>query len=116
MKILEKEFEFDFYDADLMEKVEQEMDKVSKTIKEENVTKVQKSSTIIKKICNIFFNFFDNILGENAHKEIFGTKTSLTLCIKAYEDFVKAKKQQDTELEEISKKYSPNRATRRAKK
>ena len=116
MKILEKEFEIDFYDVDTMEKIENGMENVSKAIKENNVIKTQKTSTAIRKICNIIFNFFDNVLGEGASKEIFGNKTSLTICIKAYEDFINAKKEQDKTFEDISKKYSPNRVTRRAKK
>lgn len=116
MKILNKEFEIDFYDVDTMEKIENGMDKVSKVIKENSVIKSQKTSVAIKKTCNVIFNFFDDVLGEGASKEIFGNKTSLTLCIKAYEDFINAKKEQDQFFENISRKYSPNRATRRAKK
>lgn len=116
MKILEKEFEMDFYDADTMEKIEIGMENVSKVIKENSVAKIQKTSAAIKKVCNVIFNFFDDVLGEGTAKEIFGNKTSLTLCIKAYEDFINAKKEQDKVFEDISKKYSPNRATRRAKK
>lgn len=116
MKILEKEFEIDFYDADVMEKIETGMENVSKVIKENSVAKSQKTSTVIRKACNVIFDFFDDVLGEGASKKIFGNKTSLTICIKAYEDFLNAKKEQDQALEDISKKYSPNRATRRAKK
>lgn len=116
MKILEKEFEFDFYDADIMEKIETGMEKVENVVKKESDIKNQKTSIIIRKICNTIFEFFDNVLGEGASKKIFGDKSSLTLCINAYGDFVNEKKKQDAQLEEISKKYSPNRATRRARK
>lgn len=116
MKILEKEFEIDFYDADTMEKIETGMENVSKVIKENSVAKSQKTSTAIRKACNVIFDFFDDVLGEGTSKKIFGNKTSLTICIKAYEDFINAKKEQDKVFEDISKKYSPNRATRRAKK
>lgn len=116
MKILEKEFEIDFYDADTMEKIENGMENVSKIIKENSVAKSQKTSTAIRKACNVIFDFFNDVLGEGASKKIFGNKTSLTICIKAYEDFINCKKEQDKVFEDISKKYSPNRATRRAKK
>ena len=116
MKILNKEFDIDFYDADLMERIEEGMEKINNFIKENSRKKKKKSSVVIRKICKVIFNFFDDILGAGASKEIFGNKTSLTLCIKAYEDFVNAKKQQDENLENISKKYSPNRASRRARK
>ena len=116
MQILEKEFEIDFYDADTMEKIESGMDKVSEAVNQNIKVKKEKTSTVIREVCNVIFDFFDNVLGKGASKNIFGNKTSLTLCIKAYEDFVNAKKEQDSVLEDISKKYSPNRATRRAKK
>lgn len=116
MKILNKEFDLDFYDADVMEKIEAGMEKVESVAKKGSTVKDQKTSTVIRKICDTIFEFFDNVLGEGASKEIFGDKASLTLCINAYEDFINEKKQQDAHLEEISKKYSSNRATRRAKK
>lgn len=116
MKILNKEFEADFFDADFMEKVEQGIEKVDKVVKEKSEVKGQKSSVIIREVCNVIFDFFDTILGEGASKKIFENKTSLTMCINAYEDFINEKIKQDKELEDISRKYSPNRATRRAKK
>ncbi len=116
MKILEKEFEVDFYDAEIMEKIESGMEKVNKAVKENMQKKQEKTSLVIRKVCSIIFDFFDSVLGEGSSKEIFGNKTSLTICIKAYEDFINAKKEQDQVFEDISKKYSPNRATRRAKK
>ena len=116
MKILGKEFEVDFYDADTMEKIEAGIDVVNEKIKKTDLKKVQKSSAVIRKVCNIIFEFFNSFLGENASKEIFGEKTSLTLCIKAYEDLINEKKKTENEFEEISKKYSTNRVTRRARK
>ena len=116
MKILDKEFEVDFYDANTMERIEKGMEKVNKIIKEKSVIKNQKTSEVIREVCNIIFDFFDYVLGNEASKKIFGNKTSLTLCIKAYEDFINAKQEQEAVFENISKKYSPNRATRRSKK
>lgn len=116
MKILEKEFDIDFYDANTMEKIEAGMENVKKAVDENINIKSQKTSEAIRKVCNVIFAFFDDVLGEGTSKKIFGNKTSLTLCIKAYEDFIQAKKKQDETFEEISKKYSPNRASRRTKK
>lgn len=116
MKILDKEFEIDFFDADINEKIEDGIEKVSKSIKEKMEVKEQKNSTAIREVCNIIFNFFDDILGKGSSKAIFKNKVSLTVCLKAFEDFMNEKEKQDKHLEEISKKYSPNRATRRKKK
>lgn len=116
MKILNKEYEVDFLDADIMERIETGIEKVEKVVKQNKTQEKQKTSMIIRKVCNTIFNFFDDVLGDGASKNIFGDKTSLTLCIKAYEDFINEKIKQDEAIENISKKYSPNRATRRAKK
>lgn len=116
MKILNKEYEIDFYDADIMEKIEAGIEKVESVIKQNKTVKKQKTSIVIRKVCNTIFNFFDDVFGEGTSKDIFGSKTSLTLCIKAYEDFINEKIKQDEAIENISKKYSPNRATRRTKK
>ena len=85
-------------------------------VNENDTVKSQKTSEVIRKICNVIFNFFDEVLGEGTSKKIFESKTSLTLCTKAYEDFINAKKKQDEAFENLSKKYSSNRVTRRAKK
>lgn len=115
MKILNKEFEVDFYDAEIMEKIESGIEKVNKAVKENMQKKQEKTSLVIRKVCSIIFDFFDSVLGEGSSKEIFGNKTSLTVCIKAYEDFIDAKIKQNEIFENISKKYSPNRASRRKK-
>lgn len=116
MKILGEEFELDFYDADINEKIENGIEEVSKVIKEKMSLKKQKNSVAIRQVCQIIFDFFDEILGEGSSKKIFKGKTSLTICIKAFEEFMNEKSRQDEYLENISKKYSPNRATRRSKK
>lgn len=116
MKILGKEFDFDFYDADQMEKVENAIQKVEEETKKLNNLKQQKSSEVIRKTCKILFDFFDTCLGKNASKEIFGEKTSLTLCVKAYEDFINAKKEIEKQFEDISKRYTPNRVSKRKAK
>lgn len=116
MKILNEEFEFDFYDADINEKIENSIEKTSKDIKNKMKLKSKKTSQVIREVCQIIFDFFDNLIGEGTSQKIFKGKTSLTVCIKAFEDFIDAKTQEEKRLEEISKKYSSNRATRRNKK
>lgn len=126
MKILDKEIEFDFFDAEQMEK----WDKYSEEVKNA-VSKIDfknaKQSEFIRKFCTVIENCFDNIFGEGTSKEIFKGKQNFRLCVLAYKDLVNARKQQDNEiveeikgleneLKEINDEYRPNRATRRAKK
>ncbi len=115
-KILNTELEIDFYDADMMEKIEESFANTQKNIEKYKKSQDLKSSEIIRKTCKIIFEFFNTIFGEGTDKKIFGNRTNLRICMQAFDEFVKIKKQQDEELEEISKKYSPNRATRRTKK
>lgn len=63
LKILEAEFEFDFYDADELERVEQAFKTVEKTGHKYMNKKTIKSSEVIRNVCNIIFDFFNCILG-----------------------------------------------------
>ena len=112
LKILEAEFEFDFYDADELERVEQAFKTVEKTVHKYMNKKTITSSEVIRNVCNIIFDFFNCILGEGADKKIFGNKTNLKMCLDAFEQFVEAKVKQDKEFEKISNKYSPDRIRR----
>ena len=126
MKILDKEIEFDFFDAEQMEKWDKYSEEVKNAISKIDF-KNAKQSEFIRKFCTIIENCFDNIFGEGTSKEIFKGKQNFRLCVLAYKDLVNARKQQDkeiveeikgleNELKEINDEYRPNRATRRAKK
>lgn len=126
MKILEKEIEFNFFDAEEMEKWDKYTEEMKNTINKLDV-KNMKQYEFIRKFCMSVEKCFDGIFGEGVAKEIFRGKQDFKLCVKAYKDLVQARKEQDRELsdemkdiqfelEEINKDYSANRATRRHKK
>ncbi len=109
------EIEFDVNDVELVEKVEESI----KTKFAEMEVKGSYAETI-RYFCNQVFDFFDESFGEGTAIKIFGTKVNYKLCNEALIDF---RTQYDSEInknnQEIFKKldkYSPNRATRRAKK
>lgn len=116
MKILGKEFELDFFDADVQSKIESGMEKIKRQVDKNKDIKAQKSSDVIKKTCEIIYEFFDDVLGAGASNEIFGEKKSLKLTIEAYDAFIEEKIKQEKVLEELTHKYSANRVTRRSKK
>ena len=128
MKILDKEVEFDFFDAEEMEKYEKEADIAKEKINTIILsTKTMKQSEIINKTCEIVESCFDNVFGVESSKEIFGGKRNFRLCLKAFKDLLKARKEQENELDteltdfekelkEINADYKPNRVTRRTKK
>ena len=121
MKILgiEIETDFDYNDADDVEKFEKAKKEVIQKL--ENIDEKNKTdSQILKEGCTYIFNFFDNVLGEGTHEKIFGNKYNIAKCMDAFADFVEEIKKQNNEIfekvDKIQTKYSPNRATRRAKK
>ena len=128
MKILNKEINFDFFDAKQMEIYEKESQIASEELtKVLNNLKNLKQSEFINKVFDIIENCFNNIFEENISKEIFEGKRNLKLCFQAFKDLVEARKEQEDEMqkeaEELNKElksigveYKPNRATRRGKK
>lgn len=125
MKILEKEIEFDFYNLEMMEKFEKYAEKTSNQLTSIDFKNL-KQTDFIKRICEIIEECFDGIWGPGTSNMIFKGKKDFRLCIKAFKDLVRARKEQEElvsqeiedlqrELTEASVKYSPSRATRRNK-
>lgn len=126
MKILDKEIQFDFFDAKQMEKYEKESEIAQKELNSIDINKM-KQSEFINKVCEVIEKCFDNVFGEGTSKNLFENRRNFRLCVKAFKDLVKAKREQvneidneikdfQKELQEIDTEYKPNRATRRAKK
>lgn len=119
MKIRNIDLEFDFNDADDMEKLENAISEAQEKLNNMSV-EAKKASEVIREGCQAIFDCFNKIFGENTDKKIFGNKTNFNICIEAFEDLVKGRalqeKEFDDKVKEIEKKYSPNRAIRRAKK
>ena len=97
MKVLETEINFDFYDAEQMEKLEVNIDKIKKEINKINPEKM-KQSQFINKFCSIIEEGFDSIFGEGSSKDIFKEKRNFKLCVQAFKDLVKARENQEKEL------------------
>ena len=119
MKILDYDIDFDFNDADDMERMENAIEKTQKKLNNIDV-KDKKPSEIIRETCQAIFDCYNEIFGENTDKKIFGNKANFNLCVQSFKDLIKNKEEQEISfsesVKEIEKKYSPNRATRRAKK
>lgn len=114
MQIRGVEVDFDFLDADDIEKFENEAEKVQKKA-EEYKKQEMKYSEAIRLECKIIKDFFDNVFGKGISAKIFGEKDNLSDCIKAFEDVVNAKIAQQKDMENVFVRYIPNRAQRRAK-
>ena len=115
MKILDKEVEFDFLDADNVALFEKEVNTVLDKCKEQKNEKQKLSlSEALRRECEIIEVFFDNMFGEGTSKEIFKGKMNLKEHIKAFEYITSEKLKAQQDLEDTINQYSPNRATRRS--
>ena len=115
MKIRNIEVDFDFLDADDVERFENE----SKRVVEECRNKAKSlmnCSEVIREECNIIENFFDNVFGKGISEKIFNGKKNLNDHIKAFEDIVKMKNEQQRDLQTTLDRYQPNREQRRYNK
>ena len=97
MKIRDIEVDFNFLDADDVERFEKE----AKKVQEE---------------CNIINNFFDKIFGEGISLKMFNGKNNLEDHIKAFEDIINKKMEKQKDLQNTFDRYQPNREQRRYKK
>lgn len=125
MKILDKEIEFSFTDGENLEKLENATDLAKEKINKINQN--QKSSIVVNKTYEAVSECLDSLFGKDFSKEVFNNKKDFKLCVKALNDLICAKNDQDNELDNdlkelqdninlASTRYSANRATRRAKK
>ncbi len=112
MKIRDIEVNFNFLDADDIEKFEKEAKKVQEESNKKS-TQEMTYSEAIREECKIIDNFFDNVLGEGTSQKIFKGKANLEEHIKAFEDIVKEKVEQQKGLENTFNRYKPNREERR---
>ena len=62
------------------------------------VPKTGKTADIIRAQCQCYFNFFDRIIGEGAHEEMFQGKISLNACLDAADELLKFENDEATKL------------------
>ena len=115
MKIKNIEVNFDFLDADDMEKFENEAKKVIEEC-EKGETSGLSYSQVIREQCRIINNFFDNVFGEGISEKLFGNKNNLREHTDAFEEIVKEKENQQQSFATSLSRYQPNRETRRSKR
>lgn len=112
MKIRDVEVNFDFLDADDVERFEREAQKVKEESNEKEKIEISYAEAI-RQECNIIENFFDNVFGKGISDKMFKGKKNLNEHIKAFEDIVNEKISQQRGLENTLDRYQPNREQRR---
>lgn len=90
------EAEIDFTDVLFLENLED----AKQAMKEEaaRVPKTGKTADIIRAQCQCYFNFFDRVIREGAHEEMFQGKISLNACLDAADELLKFENDEATKL------------------
>lgn len=112
MKIRDIEVDFDFLDADDVERFENEAKRVVEECKK-TAQKTMSHSEAIRVECDIVETFFDNVFGKGISEELFNGRKNLSDHIKAFEDIVKTKNEKQKDLQSTLDRYQPNREQRR---
>jgi hypothetical protein len=100
-------------DYETAQKVEKEMEKTQGL--GDKVPKL-KNSEGIRVICDTVNEIFDNIFGEGTSEKVFKGKKDLKISMIAFEELCKNYYESQNSMNDMIKKYSPNRAARRSKK
>lgn len=108
MNIRNVEIDFDFLDADDLEKFEYEAKKLQQIIDRE-AKKQYTGIEIIKVQCRMIENFFNKVFGEGISDKLFQKKNNLNDHLLLFEEVIKAKQNNDRELENRFKKYQPRK-------
>lgn len=112
MKIKNIEIDFNFLDADNVEKFEKEAQKVVEKSEENKNAKITYSEAL-RKECEVVEDFIDSVFGEGLSEKIFKGNKDLLDHIKVFQDIVDEKNSKQSELQSIYNRYAPNREQRR---
>ena len=112
MKIRGIEVDFNFLDADDAERFEKEAERVKEECEIKGRQQMSYSQTI-REECKVIDKFFDNVFGEGISQKLFNGKNNLEEHIKAFEDIVNEKVEQQKGLQNAFNRYQPNREQRR---
>lgn len=119
IKINDIELEFNGLDADERERAEDAVTVASQKTEELKADTVgRRPSQIIREICKIVFDCFNTIFGEGTDRAIFGSTCDMGQAIDAFGQLTAQIRDDDggTEVDNILKKYAPNREQRKATK
>lgn len=103
-----KEFNFNFLNADHVQKWENSRKVVEeryKDIAEADPEKMdlQEYANLLRKACGAIFDLFDGIFGDNTANDLFGSECDFEVCIDAFGEFEDAVQSQ---AEKFGKKVS----------
>jgi len=105
MQIKGIEIDFDFLDADNVEKFENEAKKVveKSKIEQKEIT----YSQALKMECEIVEDFIDNVFGKGVSKKIFKGKKNLKEHIEVFQEIADEKNNAQQDLQNLYNQYLP---------
>ena len=107
------EVEFDPTDVAFVEKYEAVAESYKTKVK--SVSTDDKASEILKSVCKIFFDTFDELFGKGTSEKMFGESQSVDQCVKAFKELVDIMNDYSNTLNQLTT-VGVNRAVRRSKK
>ena len=110
--VLGQELEFDFFDADELERYEGENLKVEEDFNKLDY-KSMSNADALRAQCRIINVFFDNLFGEGTAEKLFHGKSNIKDHLEAFATVTNQALSSDTELQKATSMYTPNRAQRR---
>jgi len=115
MKIKNIEVEFDFLDADNVEKLENAYKKVLEETEKHQEEELSMSQEI-RIECQIINEFLDSVFGEGVSEKLFNGKMSLKDHTEVFQDILNEKIKYSRDLEAVYQRYKPNREERRKRR
>lgn len=104
MKISNIEIDFDFLDADNVEKFEEEAKKV---VEKTEIKEEMSYAQALKYECEIVEDFIDNVFGKGISKQLFNGKKNLKEHIEIFQQLVDEKNKAQDDLQKLYDKYAP---------
>ena len=109
--VLGQELEFDFFDADELERYEGENLKVEEDFNKLDY-KSMSNADALRAQCRIINVFFDNLFGEGTAEKLFHGKSNIKDHLNAFAAITNAAVTSDQEIGALRGRYSPERAGR----
>lgn len=110
--VLGVELEYDFFDADELEKYEAENLKVDEDFNNIDY-KGMSNADGLRAQCKIINTFFDNMFGAGTADRLFHGKNNIKDHLEAFAIVTSTAVNSETDLRSVTDRYNPNRAQRR---
>lgn len=111
------EIEYDTFDIDNMERLEEAVMSIQKGMEALQIRKADGESPvkIVREQANIFLDFFDDVLGDGSARKIFGSKVNVLDIANGYKEFIGAVADQQSRIADAVGRPGDREQRRRAR-